>query len=60
MRCLLIAMILTLSSAGAALAAGCGTPPAAPKPPVGCSSLQPTCICDASGACRWNFVCVRE
>jgi hypothetical protein len=43
-----------------AFAAGCGKPPAAPKPPLGCKAMPPACICDAKGDCHWDFLCERE
>ena len=38
---------------------GCGLPPLTPIPPLGCSSMEPVCICDDSGRCSWQFKCVR-
>lgn len=39
----------------------CGIPPIPPIPPVGCSDMQPVCICDENGDnCEWQFVCVQE
>lgn len=40
--------------------AGCGIPPIPPIPPIGCVRMDPACVCDANGNCRWVFNCVRD
>lgn len=50
----------SMMAAPAALAAGCPAAPPAPKLPVGCRGMDPTCICDVQGNCHWEFLCVRE
>lgn len=56
-----LAMLLLLSGDLSTLrAAGCGIPPPAPIPPIGCSAMVPQCVCDAKGNCSWTFVCVPE
>jgi hypothetical protein len=62
MRTLLIlsAIALLLAPMQTAMAAGCGAAPPAPKLPVGCRGMVPTCVCDAQGNCHWEFLCTRE
>jgi hypothetical protein len=62
MRALLIlaAFAWLLAPMQSASAAGCGLAPPAPKLPIGCRAMVPTCICDTQGNCHWEFLCTRE
>lgn len=31
----------------------CGLPP---LPPLGCSGVEPVCVCDGDGDCDWVFI----
>lgn len=37
----------------------CGIPPIPPIPQVGCSAMQPVCVCNERGTCWWQYVCVQ-
>ena len=54
----LVALLSFTESASAQF--GCGIPPIPPIPQIGCSAMQPTCVCDAQGQCHWEFVCIRQ
>lgn len=58
MRSLVFVLLLALSPVPA-LAQFCGVVPITPVPPVGCTRLEPVCVCDAQGRCFWQFMCVR-
>ena len=62
MRRLLIASLLAglLTPLGNAVAAECAAAPKTPTAPLGCKAMLPTCVCDASGNCHWDYICDRE
>lgn len=54
MKKLILTIMLTLTYTQSAYAYGfCGIPPI---PPIGCSTANATCVCDASGNCYWIFI----
>lgn len=38
----------------------CGLPPLPPLPSIGCDHMEPVCICDRDGECKWMFECVKD
>lgn len=55
-RIMILLSVLALGGTGPALADSmtCGLKPLAP---LGCSSSNARCICEADGQCRWVFDC---
>lgn len=39
---------------------GCGLEPLKPLAPLGCTDMEPVCICDSDGECEWKFACVKD
>jgi hypothetical protein len=50
-----IITILFLASVAANAQVGCGLMPI--KPASSCSNLQPVCLCNGVGTCRWQWAC---
>ena len=57
---LILAWMMSGGGAQCTHAAGCGTVPIRPIPPIGCRDLRPSCMCNSTGTeCHWEWICVR-
>lgn len=54
-----VAALVLATGPGSLIAqSGCGIPPIAPIPPIGCKKLVAQCVCDEKGKnCHYVFIC---
>lgn len=55
----LVVLLLAGSIWAGPILAQCGFVPLKPIPPIGCKDLIPQCVCNSSGQCWWEWICVR-
>src|ERR1700738_2322719 len=58
-RCGILVFLLTMWT-NSASAQSCGVEPVKPVPAVGCKDMTPSCVCESSSKCQWDWVCVRD
>ena len=51
----LLLCLVAAAGSGAAQTEACGTLPE--KPASACAPMHPACLCDARGACKWQWLC---